>query len=83
MYVVVSYYKGDYDINLNIILDEIFWEKGSHFHDLKRAILRDFNTTTLFKLEILIVKPHNWRNDVDIELTKKWCGVFVLVMMQV
>lgn len=70
LYVVVSYYKGDYDINLNIILDEIFWEKGSHFHDLKRAILRDFNTTTLFKLEILIVKPHNWRNDVDIELTK-------------
>jgi AAA+ superfamily predicted ATPase len=71
LYVIVLYYKGDHDINLNTILDDIFWEKGCHFHDLKKAILRDYDKTLLFKLEILKIKPDNWRNDVEIELTQK------------
>lgn len=71
LYVIVLYYKGDNGIDLRIILDNIFWEKQEHFHHVKRAILKDFNTTTLFKSEILKVKPDHWRNDVEIELTKK------------
>lgn len=71
LYVIILYYKGDKDVNLNTILDDIFWEKGDHFHKIKRAILRDYDKTALFKLEILKIKPDHWRNDVEIELTKK------------
>lgn len=67
LHIAIQYYKGNSNIDLSEALSELFWENKQDFYSIKQVIMQQ--NIVLFQLNILKIKPSEWRNDVDVELT--------------
>ncbi|MEZ5036493.1 MAG: hypothetical protein R2760_03265 [Chitinophagales bacterium] len=74
LYVAIRHYRGDSEVDLNKVVEDIFWQDNQEY-SIRATIMRQ--NSVIFTLNILKINPSNWRNDVDIEITKEGAILFV------
>lgn len=68
IYIVVMYYKGNYDIAITSALDDIFSNSPKVYGHVKIQINK--NKGVLFEQEIIKTIPCFWKNDAEVTITK-------------
>lgn len=68
IYIVVMYYKGNYDIAITSALDDLFADSPKIYGHVKMQI--NTNKGILFEQEILKTVPCFWKNDAEVTITK-------------